>query len=80
MRSRIGYLIAVAVLGALAYTGVRADHKSFVGSLFAAFLSAFAMFFIETELNPQISVVKEAKKCVVDGRRFLRVIAGSHSQ
>jgi hypothetical protein len=75
MRSRIVYLIAIAVLGALAYFGLQADHKSFVGSLFAAFLSAFMVFFVEMELRPQISIVEEETPPVLpDGRKFLRVI------
>jgi hypothetical protein len=75
MRFRIGYLIAIAVLGALAYFGVQADHKSFVGSLFAAFLSAVMVFFVEMELRPQISIVEEATPPVLpNGRKFLRVM------
>ena len=75
MRSRIVYLIAIAILGVLAYFGLQADHKSFVGSLFAAFLSAFAVLFVEMELRPQISIVEEETPPVPpDGRKFLRVI------
>ncbi len=60
MRFRIAYyLIFIAVLGALAYIGVEADYKSFVGSLFAAFLSAFLVFFLEMERRPEISIVQE---------------------
>ena len=61
MRSRIVYLIRIAVLGALAYfTDFKPTIKSFVGSLFAAFLSAFAgEFFVEMELRPQIGIVEE---------------------
>jgi len=73
MRLRIGYLIPTAVLGALAYFGVRADPKSFVGSLFAAFLSAFTVLFVEAELRPQISIVVEATPPPIPGRKFLRV-------
>ena len=75
MRSRIVYLIVIAVLGALAYFGLQADHNSFVGSLFAAFLSAFMVFFVEMELRPQISIVEEETPPVLQGgRKFLRVI------
>jgi hypothetical protein len=75
MRSTIVYLIAIAVLAALAYFGLQADYNSFVGSLFAAFLSAFMVFFVEMELRPQINIVEEETPPVVkDGRKFLRVI------
>jgi len=75
MQSSIVYFIAIAVLGALAYFGLQADHNSFVGSLFAAFLSAFMVFFVEMELRPQISIVVEQTPPVLpDGRKFLRVI------
>jgi hypothetical protein len=74
MRFGIGYLIAIAFLGALAYLGVQADHKSFVGSLFAAFLSAFTVLFVEAELRPQISIVVEATPPPIPGRKFLRVL------
>jgi hypothetical protein len=75
MRPRIAYLIFIAVLGSLAYVGVQADHKSFVGSLFAAFMSVFIVFFVEMELRPQISIVQEEKHPPrPDGRKFLRVI------
>ena len=74
MRHRVGYLILITLLGALAYFGWQADHKSVVGSLFAAFLSAFTVFFVETELRPQISIVEEPAPLTVDGRKFLRVI------
>jgi len=76
MRSRIVYLIAmIVVLGALAYFGLQADYKSFVGSLFAAFVSAFIVVFVEMELRPQISILEEETPPVLpDGRKFLRVI------
>jgi hypothetical protein len=75
MRSRIAYSVFMATLGALAYIGVQADHKSFVGSLFAAFLSAFIVFFVEMELRPQISIAQEETPPVrADGRKFLRVV------
>jgi hypothetical protein len=68
-------LIAIAALGALAYFGLQADHKSFVGSLFAGFLSAFMVLFVEMELRPQISIVEEETPPVLpDGRKFLRAI------
>src|SRR6266516_6898870 len=80
MRSRIAYLIFIAVLGALAYIGVQADHKSFVGSLFAAFLSAFIVFFVEMELRPEISIVQEETPPVLpDGRKFLRVVVANRA-
>jgi len=75
MRSKIVYLISVAFLAALAYFGLQADQKSFVASLFAAFLSVFMVLFIEMELRPQISIVEEETPPVrPDGRKFLRVI------
>jgi hypothetical protein len=75
MRYRIFYPFAIVVLGALAYFGFQADHKSFVGSLFAAFLSAFMVFFIEMEIRPQIRIVKEETPSIQpNGRKFLRVI------
>src|SRR6266536_2648039 len=80
MRSRIAYLIFIAVLGALAYMGVHADPKSFVGSLFAAFLSAVIVFFVEMELRPEISIVQEGTPVVLpDGRRFLRVVVANRA-
>jgi hypothetical protein len=75
MRNRIAYFIFVAILGALAYVGLQTDHKSFVGSLFAAFVSVFVVLFVEMELRPQISIVQEATPPVLpDGRKFLRVV------
>jgi hypothetical protein len=75
MRSRIAYLIFIVILGALAYIGLQADHRSFVGSLFAAFLSAFIVFFVEMELRPQITIVQEeTHPPLPDGRKFLRVV------
>jgi hypothetical protein len=75
MRFRKGYVIAIAILGTLAYFGWQADHKSFIGSLFAAFMSAFMVFFVEMELRPQISIVEEPTPHVrPEGRTFLRVI------
>ena len=81
MRFRIAYyLIFIAVLGALAYIGVEADYKSFVGSLFAAFLSAFLVFFLEMERRPEISIVEEPTPTVLpDGRRFLRVVVANRA-
>ncbi len=80
MRSRIVYLIFIAVLVALAYVGMQADQKSFVGSLFAAFLSAFIVFFVEMELRPEISIVQEQAPVVLpDGRRFLRVVVANRA-
>jgi len=81
MRFRIAYyLIFIAVLGALAYIGVEADYKSFVGSLFAAFLSAFLVFFLEMERRPEISIVQEPTSTVLpDGRRFLRVVVANRA-
>src|SRR5262249_17344848 len=78
MRSRIAYLIFIVVLGALAFIGVQADYRSFVGSLFAAFLSAFLVFFVEMERRPEISIVREPTPAVQpNGRRFLRVIVAN---
>lgn len=75
MRARIVYLFAIAVLVALAYFGLKADPDSFVGSLFAAFLSAFMVVFVEMELRPEIRIVEEENPPVLgDGRKFLRVI------
>ena len=79
MRSRIAYLIFIAVLGALAYIGVQADQKSFVGSLFAAFLSAFIVFFVEMELRPEIRIVQEETPPVLNGRKFLRVVVSNRA-
>jgi hypothetical protein len=74
MRSTVVYLLPIVVLGILAYLGVKADSKSFVGSLFAAFLSASVVIFVEGELRPQVRIVEEANPPVVNGRKFLRVI------
>lgn len=73
MRTIIGYLIPVGVLVALAYSGLRTDHKTFVGSLFAAFLSACVVFFVESMRRPQVIIVKEMTPPVIAGRKFLRV-------
>jgi hypothetical protein len=68
-------LFFIAALGTLAYIGVQADQKSFVGSLFAAFISVFIVFFMEMELRPQISLKQEETPPVLtDGRKFLRVV------
>jgi hypothetical protein len=73
-RSGIGYFIALIVLGTLVYFGLRADHRSFVASLFAAVLSVFVVFFIEMKRKPRISIVKEKIPPLRhDGCRFLRV-------
>lgn len=78
MRSKLFYLVAVALLGSLAYFGVRADYRSFVGSLFAAFVSVFIVLFLEMELRPQIGIFEEATPPrLPDGRRFLRVIVSN---
>ena len=61
MRSRMVYLIAIAVLGALAYLGVQADIKGVAGSLFVAFLSVAVIVFVEAELRPQIRIVQEGE-------------------
>lgn len=75
MRTKLVYVPVVAVLAVLAYLGVRSDATSFVGSLFAAFLSAFIVFFVEMELRPSLTIVEEASPSVhTDGRKFLRVI------
>lgn len=75
MSSKIVYPIILAVLVTLAYFGVQADAKSFVGSLFAAFLSVAVVIFIEMELRPQIRITEEATPpALPDGRKFLRVI------
>lgn len=59
----------------LAYVGIQADYQSFVGSLFAAFLSVFVVIFIEMELRPRIRITAEEDPPVLpDGRKFLRVI------
>jgi len=80
MRSTIGYLIFIAILGALAYIGWQADSQSFVGSLFAAFLSAFLVFFVEVQRRPKISIVQEKTACVLqDGRKFLRVVVANRA-
>jgi len=76
MRSKIlGYLAAFTVLGILAFFGVKADQKAFVGSLYAAFFTALVAIFVESELRPQLRITKEAKPAAsADGRRFLHVI------
>ncbi len=75
MRSRIVYLVGIVILGVLVYLGVRADYKSFVASLFAAFVSISIVVFVEAELRPQISIVQESVPLVLpDGRVFLRVL------
>src|SRR4030042_4405402 len=68
-------LSPIAILLVLGYVGWRANQKSFVGSLFAAFLAVFVMFFVERKRRPQISIVKEQKSFGCDKRNtFLRVI------
>jgi hypothetical protein len=81
MRSRfVVYLIIIAILGGLAYFGVRTDPKSFVGSLFAAFVSVAVIVFVEAELRPQISIVQEEEPPVwPNGRKFLRVIVANRA-
>lgn len=75
MKSRIAYVVFIAILVALAYIGVQADQTSFLGSLFAAFLSIFIVFFVEMELRPEITITREeAHPVLQDGRKFLRVI------
>jgi hypothetical protein len=75
MRTKIFYLTCFAVLATLAYFGIQADFSSFVGSLFAAFLSVFVVIFVEMELRPQIRILAEATPPVLaDGRKFLRVM------
>ncbi len=75
MRSKIIYILAFIILGALAYIGIEADNKSFIGSLFAAFFSAFIVLFIEKELRPKIKITEEDNSPdMPDGRKFLRVI------
>jgi len=74
MKSRIAYVVFIAILIALAYIGVQTDQKSFIGSLFAAFTSAFIVFFVEMELRPEIEIAREETPPVLaDGRKFLRV-------
>jgi hypothetical protein len=80
MRSTIAYLIFIAILGVLAYIGWQADSQSFIGSLFAAFLSAFLVFFVEVQRRPKISILQEKKACVMrDGRKFLRVVVANRA-
>lgn len=75
MRRLNVYVLAVAVLGVLGYFGIQADYKSFVGSLFAAGLSAFVVLFVEMELRPQLTIVAEETPHVhAGGRAFLRVV------
>lgn len=76
MRSRIVvYLILIAILGSLGYLGVRADYKTFIGSLFAAFISVYVVIFVEMELRGHIRIVEEPTAPVLpDKRKFLRVI------
>jgi len=75
VKTRIAYVVFIAILLFLVYIGWQADQKSFVGSLFAAFLSIFIVFFIEMELRPEITIKKETVPPVrADGGKFLRVI------
>jgi hypothetical protein len=74
MRSTIAYVIFIVVLAALAFVGFSANYESFVGSLFAAFLSIFTVFFVEMQLRPHITITPEEPPIVVSGgRKFLRV-------
>lgn len=74
MRTRLAYLPVAAVLAVLAYLGINAEPTSFVGSLFAAFLSAFVVLFVEMELRPSLAIVQERNPAThTDGRKFLRV-------
>ena len=74
MRSKSAYIVYVVVLTALACVGVRANYDSFIGSLFAAFLSVFTVFFIESELRPHLVITPEEPPITVaGGRKFLRV-------
>jgi hypothetical protein len=81
MRCRVVvYLIVIAILGAFAYLGVSADRKSFVGSLFAAFVSVAVILFVEAELRPQISIAQETVPPIwPNGRKFLRVIVANRA-
>jgi len=74
MRTLIGYGIAVAVLAATAWFGVQADHKAFVGSLFAALLSVFVVFFMEIQSRPELSITEEPAPPPIPGSKFLRVL------
>lgn len=75
MKSSIFYFTAIVIFGVLIYFGLEADQKSFIGSLFAAFVSAFVVVFVEIELRPRIKIIEESPTHVLkDGRRLLRVI------
>ena len=76
MRSAFIYSVFIVITGILAYLGWIADSKSFVGSLFAASLATFIVFFIEMELRPHISIEIAGEgrvKPKPDERKFLWV-------
>jgi hypothetical protein len=74
MRTIIAFIVCAVVLAVLAYLGITANVDSFIGSLFAAFLSVFIVFFIESQLRPRITIRPEERPIeVAGGRKFLRV-------
>lgn len=75
MKSSIFYAIAIVIFCALIYFGLDTDKNSFIGSLFAAFVSVFVVVFVEMELRPRIKLIEESPTHKLkDGRRILRVI------
>lgn len=75
MKSSIFYFTAILIFGVIIYFGLEADQKSFIGSLFSAFVSAFVVVFVEMELRTRIKMVEESPTHVLrDKRRLLRVI------
>jgi hypothetical protein len=74
------YLTVVAVLVVFAVLGVAGDARAFLGSLFAAALSVSAVFFIEAQLRPHMTVkAEESPPTMPDGRVFLRVVVTNRS-
>src|SRR3972149_2548049 len=80
MRAFLTYIAMLAVLTFLVVVGIKADYDSFVGSLFAAFVSLFVVVFVEMELRPHISIEAEmTPPNLPDGRKFLRVVVTNHA-
>ena len=69
----IAWLGAVAALSALALAGAVADAAAFVGSLFAAGVSAAALFIVEAQSRPSIWLELEPWPVDAHDRTFLRV-------
>ncbi len=70
----IPWLAVLAVLTALAAAGVVIDSTAFVGSLFAAGVSVFAIVAFESLMRPSIAFeIEQPTEVQPDGRTFLRV-------